>query len=122
MKKAAIITASIALLLSIVMVATYTAEPDIAKTRFDSVFSATTLDNVELKVRLIGSYSTKVWNGAEEFVVVFSSEVREKLASINYADIPTKIKLLFAETLGELEDAGAKIDSMHEYKAEEADE
>lgn len=119
MKKAAIWTAAIAALLSIVMVLMYTAKPEMAKTRFDSVFSATTMDNVELKVRLIGFYSTKVWTNAEEFVVVFSDEVRGKLASINYADIPTKIKLMFAETLGELEDAGVKIDSMHEYKSEE---
>lgn len=81
--------------------------------RFGSVTTMKTQDDVEVNVRFIGSHAKR-----HQTAMVRSSlvrAIREKLASVMYADIPKKPKLLFRKELNYAKDNGVTIDSLHIY-------
>lgn len=86
------------------------------KTRFEALLPVTTMDNIELEVRLFGFYSTNVWADKHDFMTIFQHEIRDEFRSINYEDIPKKIKPMFSNTLRILEDAGVDFDSISQSR------
>ena len=83
--------------------------------RFEVLFGATTQDEVELTVRLLGSYETEKWSGSGEFLKEFKETVRRELKTVDDADIPKKVKLLFQKELKALKDTGVNVDSIYQY-------
>lgn len=86
------------------------------KTRFEALLPATTMDNIELEVRLFGFYSTNVWADKHGFLEIFQHEIRDEFKSINHKDIPKKVKSMFLDTLRILEDAGVDFDSISQSR------
>lgn len=115
-KIAGIGTAFVALVLAFVlMISTLTAAEETV--RFESVTTASTQDDVEVNVRIIGSHAKRHQTAMIRSALVRT--VREKLANVMYADIPKKPKLLFREELNTAEDNGVTIDVFHIYIPDE---
>lgn len=85
--------------------------------RFESVTTASTQDDVEVNVRIIGSHAKRHQTAMVRSALVRA--VREKLATVKYADIPKKPKLLFRKELNYAEDNGVTIDVFHIYIPDE---
>ena len=86
------------------------------KTRFEALLPVTTMDNIELEVRMFGSYSTNVWVDKHGFLEIFQHEIMDEFKSINYKNIPKKVKPMFRDTLRQLERAGVDFDSISQSR------
>lgn len=108
MKIATIAATFIVLVLVVTMIV---AKPNIETTRFELWIPAVTRDNIEIKVRIFGSYDKEIPVISERARVM--TIVREKFAAIDYDEIPIrKLRIMFRDELKEAEERGIYIDSL----------
>ena len=104
----AAVTAILFFIIGSIITAQIKADP--TTVRFETRFSATTLDNVELEVRIIGWYSKDIDLSKEYKNVV--TIVNGKFSLLNYDELPLqKLRVLFREELEDAKRRGITIDS-----------
>jgi hypothetical protein len=85
-------------------------------TRFEMLYPATTLDKVDVTVRLIGFKSGE---NPDKVLADFQERVQMRISWFAHADIPKKVKTLMPELFMMAEADGVKIDSIYIFKENE---
>jgi effector-binding domain-containing protein len=86
--------------------------------RFEVKTQVFTRDDVQIEVRVFGSYEKDI-SVRNERNKLFDI-LREKFGAIDYNEIPKKVKLMFRDELNAAEERGIKVDSISYVKIEDS--